>query len=237
MKFKFIEDFDKAMNLYASEEDARKEICNSTRENLNLEEEQFASCNISRGSIIVSFRVILAGSKYNQTLRRLNLFVYNNLFTVKTPDGTKYNTVPSSVYADGVHQEESGGVEPEEPGHEVVEKKTNDDECIVIAILVFLIVCGIILILILLYFLLRKKQQQKVLPIDEEEEEEKKEKYIQSMPWFYSPPPKEDTGVLITLFICYKKVQKGESQKQQQQVLQEVNRKIKMGIAGRGIIV
>ena len=120
-----------------------------------LMENEFDNCSLGRGSVIVRFQVIQKNEDSETTLSRLNTFVANNIFTLHRPDGTKLNTVPSSVYVDGKHEIESGKVVP-------YKEASSSHSVFAIGILLFLIICGFILLLFLLYVLCRKDNKRKV---------------------------------------------------------------------------
>lgn len=122
---------------------------------MKLKESEFTNCSIYPGSVVVSFELIQPVSDGNETLNRLNVFVANNVFTLKRPDGSKLNTIPSSVYVDNKHDRRSGEEKP------VLQAKKSDDSVIwAIVILVLLIVGGLILILLLLCVLFKQKDQK-----------------------------------------------------------------------------
>jgi len=157
LKFKFVEDFSYTIALYQSRDNAKQHICNETRTNLMLRENEFQNCTISKGSVLVSFEIVQNIINGNQTLDRLNAFVANNVFTLTRPDGSKLNTESSSVYVNGNHETRSGPIPPL-PGI----KKDRDSEKVAIGLLISLIICGLILILFLLLVLLRKNNKHKV---------------------------------------------------------------------------
>ena len=156
VQFKFKEDFDTIVTMYGSEGDAEKQICNETRINLNLDEDEFANCKITKGSVLVTFQILQTFDRGNKTVDRLNAFVANNVFTLTRPDGSKLNTESSSVYVNGNHELQSGPTAAP-PG----KQKDDDPETIaIISILIFLIICGLVLVLFLLIVLLRKNKRK-----------------------------------------------------------------------------
>ena len=122
---------------------------------MKLKKSEFTNCSIYPGSVVVSFELIQAVNDGNETLNRLNVFVANNVFTLKRPDGSKLNTVPSSVYVADKLDERSGEKKP------VPQAKKSDDSAVwAIVILVLLIIGGLILILLLLRVLFKQKEQK-----------------------------------------------------------------------------
>lgn len=155
ISFSFPADYGTVISSFPSRDAARQDICDNTRSKLDLTVDEFQNCNITSGSIVVSFTLVQDETTGNQTVSQIQVQVNDGTLTL-TMNGEEYTVIQDSYYVNNMRQT------PPPPTEE------DDDDTVVIVVVVVIIVVLILVVVVVLFFVMKKNQNEsnKIEPND-----------------------------------------------------------------------
>lgn len=144
-KFSFVGDYNDTINKLGGKANARDAICTDVRYTLQLKTSEFKNCDISSGSVVVTFDIVQTATEAAETQDLLVETVRNDAFTVTTPDGTALQTQTDSTVVNG---EEYGGGDDE--------KKEEDDKKNMKIIIIAAAAAGALILIIIIVVVICK---------------------------------------------------------------------------------
>jgi len=114
LEFSFDANYTVVVTKFGTQENARAEICTSTRYDLNLKTDEFKNCTISSGSVVVSFTVVQDDQSTDDTVDLLKTKIAENSFTATVPgepeplQTKKHSLLVNGVYVDPPKEAKKG---------------------------------------------------------------------------------------------------------------------------------